>query len=346
MRSPSPRRLLLVAAAFLVPLLLAEGALNLLIATHRLPYADAHRDDFEITWSNLQRQAPVDVLILGDSTAQQGLEPRVLEELVEEATGRRVEAFNAASPGGVLGTNAAIVEQLADEDRLPPVLVVAVYAGTLSTDATFENIFSKTAMGRLFTDCAEPLSAEATMDCQLSRLSALWRWRGHAREVLTAFTRPLPATDGEGGLRLREDGFREGRGRPISHLERQLARANLSRRLFDFPPAVQDSWARLVEAAREEGSTVIGIAIPDTPQLRDRMEELQPGRERMYHEAVRALAERSGVPFVDVERFGDWFGDGMARNFNHLSREGAAHFTRQVWEMPAFRDSFLDALDG
>ena len=288
----------------------------------------------------------MDVLILGDSTAQQGMEPRVLEELVEEALGRSIEVFNAASPGGVLGTNAAIVQQLADEDRLPPILVVAVYAGTLSTDATFQDIFSRTAMGRLFTGCRGPTSVEETLDCHLGRVSALWRWRGHPGDVVTAVATPLPATDGEAGLRLRADGFREGRGRPISHLERQVRRADLSRRLFDFPPAVRHSWTRLVATARAEGSTVIGVAIPDTPQLRDQMEELQPGRERMYHEAVHELAESSGVPFVDVARFGDWFGDGMARNFNHLSREGARHFTRQVWEMPAFRQLLLDALDG
>ena len=318
----------------------------MLIATHRLPYADSHRDDFEITWSNLEGQAPVDVLILGDSTAQQGVEPRVLEKLVERATGGSIEAFNIASPGAGLGLNAAIVQQLADEERLPPVLLVAVYAGSLSTDSTFEDIFSRTEMGRLFTGCNEPMPVEETIDCHLSQISALWRWRGHPRDVLTALTTPLPTTDRlDDGLRLRNDGFHEGRGRPISHLEQQLGRADLSKRLFGFPPEVQRSWTRLVEAARAAGSTVIGVAIPDTPQLRDRMEELQPGRERMYHEAVDILAESGGVPFVDVTRFGDWYGDGMVRNINHLSREGAKHFTRQLWDIPAFRRSVLDALD-
>jgi hypothetical protein len=344
-RPSSSRRFLIVAAAFLVPLLVAEAAINVLIATHRLPYADAHRDDFEITWANLERREPVDVLILGDSTAQQGVEPRVLEELVVEATGRDVAAFNIASPGAGLGLNAAIVQQLADEDRLPPLLVVAVYAGTLSTDATFEDIFSRTVMGRLVSTCNEPASVEVMIDCHLSRVSAMWRWRGHPDDVLEALMTPLPTTERRDGLRLRADGFREGRGRPISHLEEQLGRADLSRRLFDFPPAVSRSWTRLVEAARAEGSTVIGVAMPDTPQLRDRMEELQPGRERMYRDAVAALAEASGVPFVVVEQFGDWFGDGMARNFNHLSREGARHFTRQLWQEPLFRQSLLDALD-
>jgi hypothetical protein len=109
---------------------------------------------------------------------------------------------------------------------------------------------------------------------------------------------------------------------------------------------VQDSWMRLVEAARENGSTIIGVAMPDTPQLRDRMEELQPGRERMYHEAVAALAEDADVPFVVVDRFGDWFGDGMARNFNHLSHAGAKHFTRQLWRESPFRELLLDAIGG
>jgi hypothetical protein len=200
-------------------------------------------------------------------------------------------------------------------------------------------------MGRMFTACSVPMSFEETIDCHLGRFSALWRWRGQPRDVARALTTPLPTSERLDGLRLREDGFREGRGRSIARLERQLARADLSKRLFAFPDEVMGSWTKLVRLARAEGTAVIGVAMPDTPQMTARMEELQPGRERMYREAVDTLARATAVPFVDVETFGEWFGDGMARNFNHLSREGAKHFTRQLWGMSSFRESLLSALE-
>jgi hypothetical protein len=34
----------------------------------------------------------------------------------------------------------------------------------------------------------------------------------------------------------------------------------------------------------------------------------------------------------------------MARNFNHLSAEGAKAFTGQLWEVDAFREQLLAAL--
>jgi hypothetical protein len=342
-RSSTVRRRVAVALAFLAPVLLAEIAIQGLMATHRLPFAEAHRPDFEVTWANLARQAPVDVLILGDSVSQQGIEPAVLERLIYDETSHEVTVFNAASPGGGLGVNASIIQQLRAEGRLPPVIIVGVYSGTLSTDATFRDIFSRTVMGRIFTACDVPMPLVEVPDCQLSRVSGLWRWRGRLGDVVRAVQEPIPTTDETDALHLRSDGFREGRGRGLAHLQRQLGRADLDRRLFTFPEEVRASWARLVAAAR--GSKLVPVAIPDTPPMRDRMEELQPGREQTYWDAVRILATDARIPFVMVKSFGDWWGDGMARNFNHLSRDGAVHFTEQLWETPGFRDWLLGGLD-
>ncbi len=338
------RRRLLVVLTLLAPLIAGEVGINFLIASHRLPFADAHRPDFEITWANLARSGPVDILILGDSVSQQGIEPIVMERLIELETGMRVTVFNAASPGGGLGVNASIVEELATENRLPPVLIVGVYSGTLSTDSTFQETFSRTPMGHVFTACQVPLSLAETMDCQLGRISALWRWRGRLEEVLTAVKQPLSRTDNTDALHLRADGFREGRGRTIAQVERQLEQADLEKRRFTFPPEVGRSWDWLVATARDEGSIVIPIAIPDTPQMQKRMEEVQPGRDGMYREAVDVLEKAGGIDFIDVPEYGSWWGDGMARNINHLSERGARKFTRQLWGMHDFRSALLSGL--
>ena len=51
-----------------------------------------------------------------------------------------------------------------------------------------------------------------------------------------------------------------------------------------------------------------------------------------------------GLTFVDPVQFGDWWRDGAARNFNHLSALGAQKFTRQLWDMPEFHDALVEGL--
>ena len=339
------RRVLLLAVVLLAPILGAELAIRGLVAAHRLPAADAHRPDFEITWANLEREGTADILVLGDSVAQQGIETAVLEKLVGRAAGREVTAFNAASPGGGIGVNAAIVEQLARQGRLPRVLIVGFATGTVSTDITFHEIFSRTVMGRIFTGCSVPMPFGEALDCHLSDASYLWRWRGRLPDVLQAVQRPLPRTDDTDALHLRRDGFRVGRGRSVTTIERQLERADLSKRRVQLASDVRTSWQWLVSVARANGATIIPVAIPDTPTMTARMEEVQPGREELYWDSIATLGEDVDLPFVEVRRFGDWWGDGMARNFNHLSHAGAKAFTRQLWEVEAFRERLLGGLE-
>lgn len=337
-------RLAAAILLLLAPLLIGELGIRALIATHRLPSAPAHRFDFEVTWTNLARAGVVDVLIVGDSVAQQGIDPSVLEGLIHQKAGRPVTVFNAASPGGNLGTNAAIVEQLVREGRLPSIVIVAVYSGTLSTDDVYRDVFSRTPMGRLFDGCAGPMDLEETLDCRAGQASALWRWRGRPDRLVDAISNGMPRTDNTDSLQLRADGFREGRGRPVRQLERQLARANLDRRRFELTEDVRESWERLTTLALDAGATVIPVAIPDTPPMQRRMEELQPGRSESYQAAVRALGTSTGLEFVEVDEFGMWWGDGMARNYNHLSRRGALAFTWQLWGMESFQERVLDGM--
>ncbi len=345
MRRPAPviRRMAAVLL-LLTPLLIGEIGVRVLIAAHRLPSAPAHRFDFEVSWTNLSRAGTVDILILGDSVAQQGIDPAVLEQLIRAEVERTVTTFNAASPGGNLGTNAAIVAELARERRLPPIVIVGVYSGTLSTDEVYRDVFSRTPMGRLFDGCAGPMELEEALDCRASQASTLWRWRGRPDRLAEAISSSVPHTDDTDSLLLRADGFREGRGRPVRQLERQLTRADLDRRRFALTSQVEESWERLTSVARNAGATVIPVAIPDTPPMQQRMERLQPGRSKLYHAAVRALGASAELEFVEVDAFGRWWGDGMARNYNHLSRRGATEFTRQLWNLERFRERILGAL--
>jgi hypothetical protein len=331
----------MVALLLLAPLLLVELGVRLLIASDRLPVAAAHTVEFEITWTNLARAGTPDVLILGDSVSQQGMEPAVLSDLLSDAVGHRVSVFNGSSPGGRVGVNLAMVEQLAREDRLPRVAIVAIYPGTLNNDFTFTGAFIFTPMGGLFTACQYATDLADALDCQLGSVSAAWRWRGHPDRLVRAFDQPVPRTATSGGLHLRSDGFREGRGVSLERLQAQMDGSDLRKRLFGFSDEVAQRYVQLIHELTSHGVVVVPVAVPDTPALAARMELLEPGRRALFRGALDTLEQMSGLRFVDPIAFGSWWGDGEARNFNHLSVKGAADFTRQLWDMPAFRDPIV-----
>lgn len=343
-RRPGRRRLLLIAMLLLLPLLTVEVGVRTLIAAGRLPLAAAHTPDFEVAWENLSRLGTPDVLILGDSVTQQGIEPAILSSLLEKQVGRPVSIFNAASPGGTMGVNWAIVEELAKEHRLPKLAIVGIYPGTLKNDLTYTDIFGLTPMGGLFTDCDRMRGYAPQLDCRFAAVSAAWRWRGHPDRIIRALQTPVPRRITTRGLRLRQDGFREGRGVAMERLQEQLDQADLRKRIFVFPDAVRDGYERLIDTLQSHGVTVVPVAVPDTPALAERMEHLQAGRRGLFRDALDVLEARTGLTFVDPVQFGDWWRDGAARNFNHLSAAGAKEFTRQLWGMPEFRDALVDGL--
>src|SRR5688500_12457855 len=146
-RAPAPRdrrhtsrarvgRIALIVLLVLGPLVAAEGAIRLLIAADRLPPARAHLRDFEIMWMNLARQGVPDVLILGDSVTQQGIDPAVLASELGSQSGRDVTAYNAASAAAGFGMNLSIARQLAREGRLPGVAIVGIQPGAITSDAS------------------------------------------------------------------------------------------------------------------------------------------------------------------------------------------------------------------
>ena len=346
-RRPGPvriRRFVLILLLIVMPVAGLEVGLRVLIAFGRLPVAPAHTPEFEITWTNLERVGPADVLILGDSVSQQGIEPRLLADLIHGSTGRAVKVFNAASPGGTVGVNWALVNRLAAEGRLPKVAVVGVYPGTLKNDLTYREFLGRTPMGEIFGDCELTDDLESAASCRLSEISVAWRWRGYLDRLGRAATGAVPRRLRSGGLVLRSDGFREGKGVSLELLRRQIRRANLDRRLFAFPPDVLQGYERLFRLLEDHGVKIVAVAIPNTPILEARMEKLQPGHRQMFVQAIATIENLTGVAFVDPQAFGDWWGNGAARNFVHLSAAGARAFTAQLWNMPEFQRRLLDGL--
>lgn len=338
------RRWLAIALLVAAPLLVAETGVRLLIAADRLPVASAHLRDFEISWENLGRLGRADVLILGDSVSQQGIEPRVLARQLAKALGRPVTVFNAASPAGGFGINRAIVQQLATEGRLPRVAIIGIQPGILQDDDTFREVFAVTPMGGLLTDCEVTGDYVELVNCRMSNLSALWRWRGRPDRLLTAIRSAGPRGSRHGGLVLREDGFRAGRPVGEAQLRRQLKVAIKKQPPFRMGDDARLEYRRLVELLREHGVTVIPVAVPNIPLLLEAVEKKHPGWEAARGAAIRRLEEETGVDIVDPLRLGPWFGDDSARNIKHLSVRGARDFTQQLWGITTLRGRLVAAL--
>lgn len=337
------RRIALIAVLLLVPLLALELGVRGLIAMHHLPVALAHLRDFEISWTNLQRRGTVDVLVLGDSVAEQGILPAGVRKALAPELGRNVAVFNAASASGTFGVNLAIARQLASEGRLPRVAMIGVQPGILRNDRTLA-IFSQTPMGRLFTACNGTDGMEASLDCRLGQVSALWRWRGHLDLLWNAFGREMDRISNHRGLKLRQDGFRAGRGLSDKKLLGQLE-VHLDRRSpFRLGPAARDQFVTLVNFLRDHGTEVVVVAIPEAPQLAQALEERQPGWTAAWHAALDALSRAADIPIVDPGTFGPWYREGSMRNIKHLSEAGAAGFTDQLMANPKVRDPMIAAL--
>jgi hypothetical protein len=346
---PPPRRRerwLLVLLLVVLPLLVAEAGVQGLIAFHRIPPAAGHFRAIDVKWVNLQRADPSDIILMGPSTVNSGIDPAVLARLAGEEAGREVHAFNLGIPG--LGKEFSLVEQLEREGRLPSVIVIGISPGTQGGDGVGgEGPFQASPMGRLFSRCqARGVdSFVETVDCQAALVSSLWRWRGRPRELLTGLVRGMPRSFGK-VHRRRADGFTEGMPRRVHRIEAQVP-VGLEREdgRTGFNQGAVRAYARIARFLEERGSRLVGVSIPYAPPYMDAIEERYPGYRASWSEALRQLSEEADFPIVDTGGFGDWWGDGSSQNVKHLSREGAEDFTEQLWETPTFRDAVMDALE-
>jgi len=334
----------LLALLLIVPTLLGEATVRALIATHRLAPAAAHFSTLEISWADLDRTGAVDVLIMGESTTHSGIDPALLAELASKAIGQPVRAFNLGIPG--LAGEPSLLEQLGREGRLPELVILGVSGVGLRDRGEGESAYLRSPMGLLFSRCQGDVveGYEATVDCQAGLVSALWRWRGRPDRIARAMLRPLKASKRWGSAR-RDDGFSEGKPRPVEKIAAQVA-AGLDRldQTIEVGPLTAERYRRIRGYLEAHGVAVMGVSIPYAPLFMEGLEERMPGFNASWQDAIGRLSAGSGIPFVDPVAFGPWWGDGSNKNLKHLSREGAIDFTNQLWDTPAFRQQVLAGL--
>jgi hypothetical protein len=347
---PAPRlqrhKRLLIVLCLLGPLLLAEVGVRALIATDRLPVAAAHFDRLEISWSNLAHAGrQPDVLILGDSMGQQDLDPETLAQLAQPYARDTIRIYDLSVSGAGFGTIRILVDQLVREGRLPPVVIIGVSPSILRGGPLGEvSDFRRSPMGQQFSQCADVEGYVQAVDCQFSRISKLWLWRGQPVRLARAVIRGRPRTSKHAGL-MRPDGFIEGPSRPIATIQGQVPDA-LARQgsAFSMEESTLPEFVDLIGALQRGGADVVAVTIPFSPVYIDALLAANPDWEADRASVVTQLAAAAGVPIVESGRFGSWWGDGSSSDVKHLSHEGAIAFDQQLWGLPAFHDELVAAL--
>lgn len=341
-------RLGLIALAIVGPLLAGELGLRALVRLDRLPVASAHSPQFEVTWTNLHRRDDWDVLLLGDSTMQQGINPAIIGQVMSTQLGREVHAFNGAVPGSKIKLNLAVARQLDVEGRLPPVVMLGIQPGWLGGNQEFENFFIRTPMGRIATDCAFEATYTEIVSCRVEQVSMLWRMRGQFKDIARAIERPMPTSllgRGSRASMLGPDGYRTSSGSTLEALVKELDNRERRGQLSQFRLHAETiaNFVELVHFLRGRGVTVVAVSIPNTPPLGQRLESLYPGWAATFDTALDGLEAAADLriarPQIDT-----WFTPADAHNVKHLSQSGAATFTRQILDTEWLRTAMSDAL--
>jgi hypothetical protein len=344
-----PLSVVLAALLLLGPLVALEAGVRVLIATDRLPEATTSQELTDVALADLARGGRPDILVLGNSAIRNGLQPDVLEGLIAEAGGGVVRVQGIAQGALSLEAQLLIVRALAERGLLPSTVLVGLTAGTLNgslddAEGQAADWFTASELGQLWSDCAGVAWPELS-DCRLAQASALWRWRGRAERVLSAALRGVPTTYDQDGRVLQENGWAAEEPATGRRLREQLP--GTLERLPAFgavPPAVETRFTALVDELRTLGAHPVVFALPYSPPLTEAVLAADPGWQARLLEGYAELGAAASVDIHVVEAFGPWWEPASQHDLRHLSREGAAPATGQLWELPGFREAVLAAL--
>jgi hypothetical protein len=338
-------RVVLVLMLVFGPLLATEGILRVLVETERLPEAAAHSTPFDVVWSNLRSGPVPDVLLVGDSIMESGINPDTLANELGTVAKRHVSVFDGAVPGSKPDLTLAFVQQLEVERRLPRVVVIGLEPGALENRTVFRGFFLKTPFGRISTGCRFEQGYDAIVNCRAEQLSVLWRWRGRIGPVVEAIQHRLPRTIASPKSLLGSNGFRSSTGSTDVALQAEIDTLTKNGRLpaFQMPPGFEADFVRLVQFLRRHEVTVMAVSFPRFPPLAQRLEILHPGWEASYQSALGRLEQAAKI-MIATPSVAGWFTAADAHDATHLSTQGAEHFTSELLQVHGFAQKMVKAL--
>lgn len=314
-------------------------------AKNLLPLAPAHGGAFETMTNALRIADPApDVIIFGDSMTQQGLDPAELGNLLAEAAGEEVIAFNGASSRARWGMNLLLAHYVVSLEDPPSVALMGISTRAAERDDFYTSEGAKSPFSSLVEGCDRPASdtwGEADAErCERDVADPLFRFRTGGDQVARA-QEGQPAQTSlriREGSQLRSDGFMIHPG--VSAAEaKEISDTRMERGFPGFPTVHDEAVADFGEAAellRSHGVTVLAFEIPYTPVHQANLEEAGRDYDARRQDAAQALTTPHEVPLFAVDEFGDWWGDGDSRDAIHLAPQGAAKFARQLTETPGF----------
>jgi hypothetical protein len=345
-RAGGPRIRRIIRGALIIllvagPFLGTEMGLRALIAAGRLPIAIAHETSFDATWTDLHRER-WDVLLMGDSTTRQGINPTIVRKLLSETVGTRVQVYDAGLQGARIDLLLAVARQLGADGSLPSVVVLGIQPEWFQRNAAFKDFFLKTPMGRIATDCKYQTGWDEIISCRMEQASVLWRMRGRLATVVKAMSRLARS-----GVSTKPppDGFRMTKGATPDKLRRKLDDFVRKGQLEEFriEPGVIADFTALFEYLKSQRVTVIPVAIPNIPPLAELYESTYPGWEAEYQGGLDKL-ERATHTRIARPRIDSWFSVVDAQNAKHLSSSGADKFTRQILSIDWVREMMVEAI--
>lgn len=295
-----------------------------------------------------------DVLFLGDSMTQQGIDPQVMGEELSKHADQDVTVFNAASSRARWGVNKLVARYLVTIDHVPDVVVLSLSTRAAERDDYYTSDIAKKPLSSVVEGCDRPPSEHWTtkdvQQCRADNEDLRQRYREAGDQVTRAQEGKGAATSvtkTSGDIWLRSDGF-------VIHpsvTKKQVQKISDERMERGFPgfPTVHEEAVRdLEETARlleQHGATVIASELPYTPPHQANLESLGDYDKRRQ-DSAKSLTDRANVPLFPVDSFGSWWGDGDSRDAIHLAPKGAAQFSRQlVNDTPGFREAVVEGLD-
>lgn len=313
----------------------------------RLPLGEGHGGVFETMTSAYAATKTPDVLFLGDSMTQQGIDPVVLEKKLSASTGKDITAFNAASSRARWGVNKMMAEYMVKIDKVPDVVVLNISTRAAEGDDFYKEDPAHSTFSSVVQGCdreeTKDWTEEDAEQCRKDNRDLTERYReaggqvARARAGLSAATSVLIDENSA----LRSDGmlFHE------SMTEEEVQKTSDERTKRGFPgfptvdeQAVRDfgETKRILEA---HGATVISSEIPYSPAHQKNLESFGSYDQRRQA-AAKELAERNDVEHFPVDSYGSWWGDHDSRDAIHLAPQGAASFTAQLLDdTPGFREA-------
>ena len=310
---------------FVALLLLAEGLLRLPSVQAALPspeptlwHAPLVEDKVEY-FRNFVASHPVDVLFVGNSTMQAGVDPAAFDA-ERTALGVHGESFNASIEGLPPSVNKEFLK-LFLRSADPRTVIIGVTPQDLNANSPWAKDMDDRAGHSINLQAGVQDSPMGYVLAFLLDHSELFRYRYVLHQMLLRGGHLDPHPD----VYFDERGFHA--------IERSLADFSPSERLqaqnragvLNYSPVGEqaDALREMIATVRADGAQPVLVAMPLSDHYYANFDD--PADYQKYRAALQQLADELHTPLWDMEALtgGEQFGDSEFGDLNHLNRVGA-----------------------